>query len=89
MPMEPLGEWFVEFGAAISQLERDPPNIRDVNDNLWEERWTNFSLDGVKFPSHTIDGVKQGDVFVHFEQELVIHFQQISKAALPRHFWEE
>ena len=47
----------LEFRAAISQLERDPPNIRDVSNNIREERWTNFSLEGVRFPSHTIDVV--------------------------------
>ena len=33
-----------EFEAAISQLERDPPNISDILDNIREERWTNFSV---------------------------------------------
>ena len=37
------------FEAAISQLARDPPNIRDINDNINKETWTNFSLEVSSF----------------------------------------
>ena len=56
--MEPLREWFckgadmtspAEYEAALRQLEEDP-DIRQYNVNIREERWTNFSLEGVKFP---------------------------------------
>ena len=70
-----------EFEAAISQLERNPPNIRDIIYSIQEERWNNFSLEGVKFPSHTIDVVKRGEALANFEREMITHFQQISKAA--------
>ena len=40
-----------EYEAALVQLEEDPPDIRQYNVNIREERWTNFSLEGVKFPS--------------------------------------
>ena len=46
-----------------------------------EERWTSFSVEGVKFPSNTIDVVKRGEDLANFERELIIHFQRISKAA--------
>ena len=71
MSMEPLSEWFckgadvtspAEFEAALSQLEIRPPNIRDVNDNIREEGWNNFSLEGLKFPTVTIDVVKRGEL---------------------------
>ena len=68
-----------EFEAVIVQLEKDPPSIRDTNDNIRDERRTNFSLE-VKFPSLTIDVVKQGEALANFERELVIHFQHICKA---------
>ena len=57
-PMEPLREWFckgtdmtsaVEFEAALCQLEDDPPNIREYNVNIREEKWSHFSLEGVRF----------------------------------------
>ena len=63
-------------------MEREPPNARDVNDNIHEERWTHVSLEGVRFPSNTIDVVKRGEALANFERELVIHCQQISKEAL-------
>ena len=53
-----LREWFckgadmtsaTEYEAALCQLEDDPPDIRQYNVNIREERWTNFSLEGVKF----------------------------------------
>ena len=37
-----------EYEAAPVQLEEDPPDIRQYNANIREERWTNFSLEGVR-----------------------------------------
>ena len=62
--MEPLREWFckgadmaspAEYEAALCQLEDDPPDIRQINAKIREERWTRFSLEGVKFPAATVD----------------------------------
>ena len=59
MSMEPLKEWFckgedttspVEFEAVLFRIETNPPSI-SVNDNIREERWNNFSLEGVKIPT--------------------------------------
>ena len=72
---------FAEFEAAISQMETYPPSIKDVNANIREGRWTNFSLKGVRFPTATIDVVRRGEALANFERDLVIHFQRISKAA--------
>ena len=53
--MEPLRDWFCkgadmtsasEFEACLCQLEEDPPDIRDYNVNIREERWTHFTLEG-------------------------------------------
>ena len=41
-----------EYEAALAQLEEEPPDIRHYNANIWEERWTNFSLEGVRFASN-------------------------------------
>ena len=73
----------LEFEAAIARLERDPPDIRETNDNIREERWTNFSLDleGVKFLSNAIAVAKRGEALANFERELAIHFQRIATAA--------
>ena len=47
LSMEPLREWFckgadmtspAEYEAVLCQLERDPPDIRQYNDNIREER---------------------------------------------------
>ena len=55
--MEPLREWFcrgadvtssAECKAALCQLEDDPPDIRQCNVNIREERWSNFSMEGVR-----------------------------------------
>ena len=62
--MEPLRDWFckgadmtsaAEVEAALCQLENDPPDIREYNVNIREERWTHFSLEGVKFPAMTVE----------------------------------
>ena len=33
-----------EFEASLCLLEEDPPDIRDYNVNIREERWTQFHL---------------------------------------------
>ena len=70
-----------EYEAALCQLEDDPPDIRQYNVNIREERWTNFSLEGVKFPAMTVDVIQRGEALAIFERDLIIHFQQISRAA--------
>ena len=67
-----------EYEAALCQLEDDPPDIRQYNVNIREERWTNFSLEGVRFPAMTVDVIQRGEAL---ERDLIIHFQQISRAA--------
>ena len=88
--MEPLRDWFCrgadvtsasEFEASLCQLEDDPPDIREYNANIREERWTHFSLEGVKFPAMTVDVIQRGEALAVFERDLIIHFQQISRAA--------
>ena len=88
--MEPLRDWFckgtdmtsaAEYEAALCQLEIDPPDIREYNANIREERWTHFSLEGVKFPAMTVDVIQRGEALAVFERDLIIHFQQISRAA--------
>ena len=70
-----------EYEAALCQLEDDPPDIRQHNVNIREERWTNFSLEGVKFSAMTVDVIQRGEALAIFERDLIIHFQQISRAA--------
>ena len=88
--MEPLRDWFCrgadmtsasEFEASLCQLEEDPPDIREYNANIREERWTHFSLEGVRFPAMTVDVIQRGEALAVFERDLIIHFQQISRAA--------
>ena len=88
--MEPLRDWFckgadmtsaAEFEAALCQLEDDPPDIRQYNVNIREERWTHFSVEGVRFPAMTVDVIQRGEALAIFERDLIIHFQQISRAA--------
>ena len=88
--MEPLRDWFckgadmtsaAEFEAALCLLEEDPPDIRLYNTNIREERWTHFFLQGVKFPAMTVDVIQRGEALAIFERDLIIHFQQISRAA--------
>ena len=54
-----------EYEAALVQLEEDPPDIRQCNVNIREERWTNFSLEGVRFPAMTVD-VQRGEALAIF-----------------------
>ena len=70
-----------EKEATLCQLEHDPPEIRLCNDSIHEERWTHFSLEGVRFPTATVDVIQHGEALAIFEKDLIIHFQQISKAA--------
>ena len=70
-----------EFEACLCQLEEDPPDIRDYNVNIREERWTHFTLEGVRFPAMTVDVIQRGEALAVFERDLIIHFQQISRAA--------
>ena len=88
--MEPLRDWFCkgadmtsasEFEASLCLLEEDPPDIREYNVNIREERWTQFNLEGVKFPAMTVDVIQRGEALAVFERDLIIHFQQISRAA--------
>ena len=88
--MEPLRDWFCrgadmtsasEFEASLCKLEEDPPDIREYNANIREERWTHFSLEGVRFPAMTVDVIQRGEALAVFERDLIIHFQQISRAA--------
>ena len=72
--MEPLRDWFCK-GAE------DPPDIRQYNVSIREERWTNFALEGVRFPAMTVDVIQRGEALAIFERDLIIHFQQISRAA--------
>ena len=87
---EPLREWFckgaditspADYEATLCQIEHDPPDIRQYYDNTREERWTHFSLEGVKFPTATVDVIQREEALAIFERDLIIHFQQISKAA--------
>ena len=70
-----------EFEAALCQLEDDPPDIREYNVNIREERWTHFSLEGVRFPAMTVDVIQRGEALAVFERDLIIHLQQTSRAA--------
>ena len=90
LSMEPLCKWFckgadmispAEYEATLCQLEHDPLDIRQYNDNIREEWWTHFSLEGVKFPTATVDVIQRGEALAIFERDLIIHFQHISKAA--------
>ena len=63
-----------EYEAALRQLEQYPPEIRLLNDNIREERWTQFSLEGAKFPTTTVDVIQRGEALATFERHLIIHF---------------
>ena len=58
-----------EYEAALCQLENDPPDIRQYNVNIREERWTNFSLEGVRFPAMTGDVIQRGEALAIFERD--------------------
>ena len=67
-----------EYEAALCQLEEDPPDIRQHNANIREERWSHFPLEGVRFPAMTVDVIQRGEALAIFSRDLIIHFQQIS-----------
>ena len=69
-----------KYEAALCQIEQDPPDIRKHNDNIREERWTHFYVEGVKFPTATVDVMQRGEALAIFERDLILHFQQITKA---------
>ena len=50
-----------QYEAALCQLEDDPPDICQCNANIREERWSNFSLEGVRFPAVTVDVIQRGE----------------------------
>ena len=91
MSMEPLRQWSckgadvtspAEYEAALQMLENNPQDIRDLNDNVREERWNNFSLESIKllpFPWT----LSREEALANFERErvLIIYFQMSSKAA--------
>ena len=58
-----------EFEASLCLLEDDPPDIREYNANIREERWTHFSLEGVRFPATTVDVIQRGEALAVFERE--------------------
>ena len=55
--------------------------LESYNANTREERWTHFSLEGVRFPAMTVDVIQRGEALAVFERDLIIRFQQISRAA--------
>ena len=57
-----------EFEASLCLLEDDPPDIREYNANIREERWTHFSLEGVRFPATTVDVTQRGEALAVFER---------------------
>ena len=61
-----------EYEAALCQLEDEPPDIRQYNVNIREERWTNFSLEGVRFPAMTVDVIQRGEALAIFKRDLTI-----------------
>ena len=40
-----------EIEAALCQLEKDPPDSRQYNVNIREERWSNFYVGRCQVPS--------------------------------------
>ena len=75
--MEPLRDWFcrgadmtsaAEYEAALCQLEEDPPDMRQYSVNIRKGRWTNFLLEGVKFPAMTVDVIQRGEALAIFEK---------------------
>ena len=38
-------------------------------------------MEGVKFPAMTVDVIQRGEALAVIERDLIIHFQQISRAA--------
>ena len=73
-------DFSAEHEATLRQLEQSPPELCLLSDHIQEEKWT-FSLEGAKFPTATVDVIQKGEALATFERNLLIHFQQISKAA--------
>ena len=65
-----------EHEATLCQLEQNPPEIRLYSDNIREERWAHFSLEGVRFPTATVDVIQRGEALAIFERDLIVRFQQ-------------
>ena len=89
--MEPLRDWVckgadmtsaAEYEAALCQLEEDPLDIRQYNVTIREERWTNFSLEGVRFPAMTVDVIQRGEALAIFERDLIILFNRYQEPQL-------
>ena len=87
--MEPLRDWVckgadmtsaAEYEAALCQLEDDPPDIRQYNVNIGGEM-DSLLLGGSQIPAMTVDVIQRGEALAIFERDLIIHFQQISRAA--------
>ena len=70
----------VEYEAALCQLEDDLLDIRQYNVNIREEMGK-FLIRGSETPSLTVDVIQKGEALAIFERDLIIHFQQISRAA--------
>ena len=65
-----------EYESALVQLEDEPPDIRQYNANIREERWTHFSLEGVRFPATTVDVIQRGEALAIFERDLISTFNR-------------
>ena len=80
-----------EFEAALCQLEVDPPDIREYNVNIREERWTHFSLEGLRFPAMTVDVIQRGEALAVFERDLIIQTNITSRRSVYSCFvgWSE
>ena len=73
-----------ECEAALRQLEQAPPVMitsgkRGRHTSLWRE--SDFLQQLVRFPTAIVDVIQRGEALAIFERDLMIHFQQISKAA--------
>ena len=56
----------VQFGSRIEARLQ-------YNDNIREERWTHFSMEGVKFLTATVDVIQRGGTLALLERDLIIH----------------
>ena len=74
-----------EYEATLCQLEDDPPDIRQYNVNIREEGWTNFSLEGVRFPALTVDVIQRGEAIAIFERDLIINLSTDIKSRSSVH----
>ena len=67
--VEPSREWFCKEADHLQSMKLLCVSLKMNR----EERWTHLSLEGVNFPTTTVDVIQRRD--------LIIHFQQISRAA--------